>query len=125
MRGIKNRGSDKLKKMAVFLALLLVLGFLLNSVRKVYNKKEEAQKLLVRMEKEKAELEERGKFLQESLTKLQTKEGLEFEMRKKLNVAEEGESVAIIVDEEQAVPASNLKISPWQKIKDFLVGLFR
>ena len=125
MRGIGNKKENKWKKLAIFLILILVFGVLMNSVRKVYNKKEEAQKLLVRMEKEKAELEAREKFLKESLTKLATKEGFDFEIRKKLNVAEEGESVAIIVDEEQTASASNLQISPWQKLKDFFIRLFR
>ena len=111
--------------MVIFLALLLVFGFLLNSVRKIYNKKEEAQKVMARMEEEKTKLQEREQFLKDSLDKLATAEGLKFEIRKKLNVAEVGESVAIIVNEEQAPATQNLPISLWQKIKDFLVELFK
>lgn len=111
--------------MVIFLALLLVFGFLLNSVRKIYNKKEEAQKVMTRMEEEKNKLEERGKILKESLARLATTEGLKFEIRKKLNVAEVGESVAIIVNEEQIPTAPNPPVSLWQKIKDFLVELFK
>lgn len=125
MKGIRSKKENKWKRIAVFLALLLVFGFLLNSVRKIYNKKEEAQKVMARMEEEKAKLKEREKFLNDSLARLETTEGLKFEMRKKLNVAEVGESVAIIVNEEQAIPASSSKISPWQKLKDFLMGLFK
>ncbi|MCL4387329.1 hypothetical protein M1307_02955 [Patescibacteria group bacterium] len=125
MRGIKSKKENKWKRIAVFIALILVFGFLLNSVRKIYNKKEEAQKVMARMEEEKAKLKEREKFLNDSLARLETTEGLKFEMRKKLNVAEVGESVAIIVNEEQTSSASNSEISPWQKLKDFLVGLFK
>ena len=125
MRGIRNKKENKWKRMVIFLALLLVFGFLLNSVRKIYNKKEEAQKVMARMEEEKTKLQEREQFLKDSLDKLATAEGLKFEIRKKLNVAEVGESVAIIVNEEQAPATQNLPISLWQKIKDFLVELFK
>ena len=125
MRGIRNKKQKRWKKMVIFLALLLVFGFLLNSVRKIYNKKEEAQKVMARMEEEKTKLQEREQFLKDSLDKLATAEGLKFEIRKKLNVAEVGESVAIIVNEEQAPATQNLPISLWQKIKDFLVELFK
>ncbi|MEK7200921.1 MAG: hypothetical protein AAB672_02220 [Patescibacteria group bacterium] len=125
MRGIRNKKENRWKKMVIFLALLLVFGFLLNSVRKIYNKKEEAQKVMARMEEEKTKLQEREQFLKDSLDKLATAEGLKFEIRKKLNVAEVGESVAIIVNEEQAPATQNLPISLWQKIKDFLVELFK
>lgn len=125
MRGIKNKKESKIKKLAIFFVLILVFGLLLNSVRKIYNKKEEVQKVMARMEEEKTKLEERGKILKESLASLATTEGLKFEIRKKLNVAEVGESVAIIVNEEQTPTTQNLSISLWQKIKDFLVGLFK
>ncbi len=111
--------------MAIFLVLLLIFGFLLNSVRKIYNKKEEAQKVMARMEEEKSKLTERSKFLKDSLAKLATSEGFNFEIRKKLNMAQAGESVAIIVDEKQTTPAQGPQISPWQKIKNFLAGLFK
>lgn len=125
MRGIKNKKENKWKRLGIFLLLLLVFGLLLNSVRKVYNKKEEAQKVLARMEAEKNKLEEREKFLKESLAKLETSEGIEFELRKKLNVAEVGESLAIIVEEEPTASVQGLQISPWQKLKDFLINLFK
>lgn len=107
------------------MALLLVFGFLLNSVRGVYQKKKMAQEVLVRMEEEKAKLEERDKFLKESLAKLATSEGMNFEIRQKLNVAEVGESVAVIVDEKVSSTTQTAATSPWQKIKSFFTNLFR
>ena len=106
------------------MALLLIFGFLLNSVRNVYRKKKAAQEILVRMEKEAEELKNREEFLRDSLMKLETKEGIEFEMRKKLNVAEAGESVAIIVDENISSATPTPAVSSWQKIKNFFIWLF-
>jgi cell division protein FtsB len=127
MRGIKikNRNQSKWKRLGIFLILLLVFGFLLNSVRNVYQKKKEAQSVLARMEEEKTKLEERDKFLKESLAKLATNEGMNFEIRKKLNVARAGESVAIVVEEEQPSTTKTFEVSAWQKLKDFFTGLFK
>ena len=124
LKGLKNRESEKWKKIAIGLALILLLGLLINSVTKVYKKKKEAEKVLVRMESQAAELKERDEFLRDSLEKLSTEEGIEFEIRKKLNVAEAGEGVAIIVEEESTTSAPSAKISPWQKFKNFFVELF-
>lgn len=124
LKGIKNRENEKWKKIAISLALILVLGLLINSVGNVYKKKKEAERMLARMENQTAELKERNEFLNNSLEKLSTEEGIEFEIRKKLNVAEVGESVAIIVEEEPATSTPSAKISPWQKLKNFFTGLF-
>ena len=71
------------------------------------------------------ELQKREKELNDSLERLKTQEGLAFEMRRKLNVAEVGESVAIIVEEEIPIVPSTIKISNWQKFKNFVVNLFK
>ena len=125
MRGIKTKERGKWKKAAAFVVLLLVLGVLTNSVRKVYNKKEDAKETLARMEAEMKSLQERQQFLAASIERLNTTEGVAFEMRKKLNVAEAGESVAIIVEEEPAPIPPSAKISSWQKFKNFVISLFR
>lgn len=125
MRGIKTKESGQWRKPVIFLVLLLVFGALLNSVSNVYKKKKMADKALARMGKEVSELKKRGEFLEELLGKLTTKEGLSFEMRRKLNVAEEGENVAIIVEGEKTTSTQNLETSPWQKLKFFFIGLFK
>lgn len=125
MRSISGRKEGKWKRAGIFLVLLAVLLVLGNSVHKVYNKKVEAQKTLARMEEEVKNLKDREKFLKDSIERLDTKEGMAFEMRKKLNVAEAGESVAIIVEEGESVSAPTPQPSFWQKAKDFFVGLFK
>jgi cell division protein FtsB len=125
MRGIKNKENGKWKKLAAFVALLFLFGVLLNSVRNIYQKKQAAGEALARMEEEKTKLEERDQFLKDSLNKLATTEGIKFEIRNKLNVAEVGESVAIIVNEEASSSTQTPSISTWQKIKNFFLNLFR
>jgi len=124
MRGVKTRESGKWKRLIIFLILLIIFGVLLNSVRKVYKKKESAEKALVKMNADLKELEERGQFLEDSIEKLGTSAGLDFEIRKKLNVARVGENVAVIVEETSISPDKPLQLSPWQKLKDFFTELF-
>ena len=123
MRGIKTKENGRWKRVAIFVALLLLFGVLSNSVYKVYQKKKEVEKALAQMQAEKLELENRNNFLEDSLEKLKTKEGVEFEIRKKLNVAEAGGRGAIIVEEESIEVTPKLKISFWQKVKDFFKNI--
>ena len=59
----------------------------------------------VESKEEKTKLEERDKYLKESVRRIATQEGIEFEMRKKLNVAAVGENVAIIVGQKEEINA--------------------
>jgi cell division protein FtsB len=124
MRGVKTSRGGGWKRAGAFLVLLIVFGVLLNSVRNVYKKKVGAEKALSQVQSEIKDLEDRQKFLTESLARLDTQEGLKFEIRKKLNVAEAGESVAIVVDEETSSSTPPSSISSWQKLKNFFTGLF-
>jgi cell division protein FtsB len=124
MRGIKSKGRGKWKRALAFVLLMLVFGVLLNSVRKVYEKKEEAERTLAKMDEEMFQLRKREEFLKDSIEKIATSEGIEFELRKKLNVARAGESVAIIVEEEPTTDSRSDNISAWQKIKNFFGKLF-
>lgn len=125
MRGVKTKSSGKWKTFSVFVALSLLLLVLLNSVHNVYKKKKEAEDALTRMYNDMNALKDREARLTNSIQKLSTQEGLEFEIKKKLNVAQAGESVALIVEENPASsskPISNL--SAWQKVKNFFSNLF-
>ncbi len=125
MRGIKTRTDGQWKRIAIFIVLSIVLLVALNAVRKVYNRRQAAEDLLARITVEAQNLEARKKYLEDSLRKLETSEGLEFELRKKLNVAEVGESVAIIVTEEGSAGSTKLELSVWQQLKDAFKNLFR
>jgi cell division protein FtsB len=125
MRGIKTKGSGKWKKISIFIILIVLLVVLLNSARKVYEKKVEVQNTLTRMQAEVTQLQNRDQVLKESIKSINTKEGLEFELRQKLNVAQAGEGVAVIVDQPQPTSTSITAISPWQKIVNLFTGLFK
>jgi len=125
MRGLKTKEQSKWKKIAFFCVLFLVLIFLLKSVRNVYQKKKAADEALIQMQKEITELEARKNSLDKSLSRMETEDGVEFEIRKKLNVAEAGEKVAIIVESTDVNNSTQTDISFWQKFKNFFVELFQ
>jgi hypothetical protein len=77
------------------------------------------------MQSDVATLKERKNFLANSLDRLATLDGIKFEIRKKLNVAEVGESVAIIVNEEDSVTPYIAPRSSWQRFKDFWQNLLK
>jgi hypothetical protein len=124
MRGVKTKTAGRWKRVVISLTLFFVLAIFLNAVNNVYQKKKSAEALLVRMENEVQELKERESFLSSSLSRLQTVEGIKFEIRRKLNVAEAGESVAIIVAQEETDRANPSDLSVWQQIKLFFTKLF-
>src|SRR3989344_2449527 len=125
MRGVKRKNGEDWKKYAIFCLLLILLAVLGNSTRKVYNKKAETEKALLRMQEETLELEDRKEILEANLKRIQTDEGMEFEIRKKFNVARAGEGIAIIVEEKSTSPDSTTSLSFWQKFKNFFINVFR
>jgi hypothetical protein len=125
MRGVKSREVNKFRRIAIFFVLLIIFIVLVNSVFRVYKKKKGAEEVLIKMQEEMILLEQREKNLGASLARLETDEGLEFELRKKLNVASEGESVAIIVTEEVEDKDVVPEKSSFQKIKERFKQLFK
>lgn len=125
MRGLKRKKEGRWKRYAMFCLFLVLVIFLGNSTRKVYNKKVEAEKTLLNMQNEVRELKEKKVMIEANLDKIKTNEGMEFEIRKKFNVGRAGENVVIIVQEEATTTVSDIPISPWQKFKDFFANIFR
>ncbi|MEK7642295.1 MAG: hypothetical protein AAB392_00665 [Patescibacteria group bacterium] len=121
---LNAKTKEKWKHIILFTFLLFIIVVLSNSVRKVYNKKKSAEETLVRMQLEAVDLERRQKLLENMEDRLSTKEGLEFELKKKFNVVRQGESVAIVVESENNSSGSNKADSVWQKIKSFFGSMF-
>lgn len=124
MRGVKTKVNSRWKRGVVFVFLALALSVFVHSVRNVYLKKVGAEEALSKMQEEKKSLENRKDFLESSIERLSTPEGVDFEIRTKLNVAEAGESVAIIVAQEETDRANPSDLSAWQQIKLFFTKLF-
>lgn len=124
MRGVKTKTSGRWKQLSLSLVLFVLFLVALNSVYGVYQKKESANNFLTKMNEEAKDLKEREAFLNNELQKLETEEGLKFEIKKKLNVALSGESVAIIVSETKATSTKLSEPSSFQQLKNFFKNLF-
>lgn len=124
MRGVKTKNSGRFKQVGLSVLLFILFSVTLNSAYGVYEKKRDAELALNKMQQDLVELEERETFLTESLGELSTEEGLKFEIKKKFNVAQVGESVALIVDDTNTTTTPNTSLSSWQKFKSFFKNLF-
>lgn len=125
MRGVKTKTGGRWKRAVVFLVLTGIFGILAHSVKNVYLKKKGAEDAFVKMREEKIALENRKQFLEQSINRLSTPEGVDFEIRRKLNVASAGESVAIIVSQEESIDTASTKPSAWEQLKSFFAQLFK
>lgn len=88
-------------------------------------KKKGAEEALARMNAEIQELKLRQESLEQFEKRVQTSEGVEFELRKKFNVALEGEKVAILVDETASSSQRSTNESVWHKFKNFVINLWQ
>lgn len=109
----KIRGFLYSKKMIVL--LLLITVFLFFSTIKVYLKSRDAVLKRNETEKELTELEQRKAELEKDVNRLNTKSGLEEEIRKQLSAQKPGEKVLVIVDKN----AENDKMESGNQLSDF------
>ena len=120
----KERESQKWRKITSFILLIIVFLLLLNSVYKVYNKKRKIDSALAQSRDELRELQERENQLIGLKDRINTRDGLEYELRKKFGVAKVDESVVIIVDKQNKGDIDTTSESLWEKIKNFWYSIF-
>ena len=89
----------------VAFVLLLLVG---KATWGLYAKERESMKNLNRVEAELSALTERERTLQEDISKLQTPEGLESEIREQFQVAKPGERMIVLVGEEKAAAVESV-----------------
>jgi len=91
--------KQKLIKARIYLLILFVFLFGISLFRNIL-KINEAKNRIEREKEKVVKLEEEGKILEEELKKMQGNEYLETQLRDKLGLAKEGESVVILPDAE-------------------------
>ena len=118
IRRLGRRISGKSLRPFVGLFLLFPVILLGRGVWNLYSKEQNVKDELANLLTQQSELQNRHSFLEGQIEKLQTSEGLEYELRKKFGVARAGEQVVVIVDEkEQATPVATSTEGFWQKLK--------
>ncbi|HEY4528650.1 MAG TPA: septum formation initiator family protein [Candidatus Paceibacterota bacterium] len=110
----KERRKRYLYSPIVLLLLSILVFFMAKGAASVMNKERESRAKVSELDKESQKLESRQKMLQANIGKLETEEGVIEEIRQKFNVTREGESVTIIVDNQEKLNTTS-KDATWYK----------
>lgn len=98
------------------LILIIVVAFVLaKGVVKVLSKEYESANRARSLEEKAVALVLRGEEIKADLARLQTEEGIKEEIRERFSVAEEGEHVAVIVDDKGKKEGDDSLGWPWYK----------
>jgi cell division protein FtsL len=99
--------------------VVVVALYFLYSTFSIYMKMVKSREELDKSRKEMLALAEKGRRLNESINSLQTKEGMEVEIRSKFGVAKNDEAVAVIVEDQGTSSPVEIKKSLLDKFLDF------
>lgn len=124
MSDFKNKKKIKkliYSKISLLIALAIVV-FMSMSTYNIYKKYRESYENKKSAMGELKSLEQRNKELSSRIERLNTNRGLEEEIRKKFNVAKEGEGVVVIVPKSGTSSDGNSenKETLWGKLRDIL-----
>lgn len=87
----------------------------------MYQTNRETQQTVERLEAERQELAERKEAAASEAFDISTERGLEEEIREKFSVAQEGERVIVLVDDENITGTSTPQKQPWwQSVLSFV-----
>jgi len=99
--------------------LALVVAVFLHSTWAVYSKKEESKLLMNSSKESLVKLKDRESQLSDKISRLDTEEGIEEEIRSKFSVAKDNEAMVVVVEgSEKATSSGKEKQSFWQKVKN-------
>ncbi len=107
--------------LAVFLVVLAVWGGVV--VTRTYLKYREARNLRNQYQAELESLQAKQQELNEKIGELSTERGIEAEVRNRYRVVKPGESLVIVVDEENqpvGQPVDQSSVSWWVKLRTFI-----
>ncbi len=106
----------------VLLVLVILIGFLLNAVWNVYQKRQIAKDNYAKIADNLDKLQSREKILSAEIERLKLNEGMEEEIRERYGLVKPGEEVLVIVSDNKAQvsTSTSANTSLWQKIKNWL-----
>lgn len=117
MRELQNRRRNRrlIYSLPSLVFLILITFVLVKGAFGVLGKGRESSEITRNLEEKAAALALREMELREDITWLETEKGIREEIRDKFSVTEEGEFVAVIVDERRATSSDELGHLPWYK----------
>ncbi|MDO8569789.1 MAG: hypothetical protein Q7R89_03405 [bacterium] len=115
----KSQRKQRIRRViysAPSLIVLLLIAFLLaKGAVGVMNKEWESREQSNNLEGKTAALVTRERELRENIARLETEEGIKDEIRKRFSVTQEGELVAVIVDDSRVSTSTDSSLWPWYK----------
>lgn len=108
MREIRERRvmKKRLYSVGTSLVLLVVFGFLAKASWNVYGKERESREKAEQAKTELMNLQTRAQVLEMEIARLNTKEGIEKEIRENFRMARDGENLAIILNANEPIPTT-------------------
>lgn len=114
----KQRLRKILYSVPILLVLIVPTFFLAKGALGILTKERENSRKVEELKLLTGELNERQNSLRNSITGLQTEEGIESEIRSRFNVAKSGELVAIIIENE--LPATSTEPTGFERLRKSL-----
>ncbi|MFA6273196.1 MAG: hypothetical protein WC673_01750 [Candidatus Paceibacterota bacterium] len=110
-------------KTAIMIILVIFAG---RAAFNIYGRYQDSRASLALIEKELTTIENKKTTLEKTTTALKTEEGIKEEIRQKYQVAQDGEQLIVIIDDEQKKPTETpeKRTGIWQPILKFF-GLER
>lgn len=98
------------------LIILFIITFLLvKGTIGVMNKERESSRISKNLEEKAKTLSLREQELKENIARIQTEEGIKNEIKERFSVTQEGEHVAVIVDERNSSTSMDNLTLPWYR----------
>ena len=111
----KQRIRRTIYSIPSIIILSIIAFFLVRGALGVMGKEWESSGRSKDLEKKAAALVLREQELREGVRRLETEEGIKDEIREKFSVTEEGELVAVIIDDRGASSSTDSSTLPWYK----------
>ena len=107
------------------IVLTIIVLLLAKGAVKIVDKERESSERARDLEEKTSVLILREQELREGIARLKTEEGIKDEIKGKFSVTQEGEYVAIIVDERRLSTSTDSSTSPWyRKFWDAIMSLY-
>ncbi len=119
---VKKRFKRILYSRAMIVILMIVIVFAIKATWSVYKKQQTSRMNLNRLQLEISELKQREDYIKSGIDRLGTDKGVEEEIRQKFKVVKDGESMSILIDDEQVMATSS---SPEKGFWSTIADVFR
>ncbi|MDO8729236.1 MAG: hypothetical protein Q7K26_05145 [bacterium] len=115
----KSQRKQRIRRIIYSIPSLIALSFMTFLLAKgavlVMNKEWQSKAQSKNLEQKMATLVIRERELRENIARLETEEGIKDEIRRRFSVTQEGELVAVIVDDSRVSTSTDSSLWPWYK----------